>query len=129
MPSLNELSGVAHNIAHHSQSSLSWLHPHMGQACRLAGVSIAEIELLEEHPYPILLPKHKPLQLALHALQAKFWEILEQQGISRTDVNSVHLTFGFLPSRPDDYMCSVNARIIATNGKVFQRDVKQIIIR
>jgi len=130
MPSLNELSGVAHNIAHHSQSSLSWLHPHMGQACRLADVTVAEIELLEAHPYPLLLPEHKPfypvskqLVLALHGLQAKFWDIVEQQGISRSSVQSVRLTFRFLPLPADDYSCSVSAAIIAKDGKVFRRDI------
>ena len=120
MPSLNELSGVAHNIAHHSQSSLSWLHPHLGQVCRLAGVTFAEIELLDAFPYPLLLPNHKPLELALQGLQAKFWEILELQHLERTEVHSVHLEFRFLGLPTDDYSCLVSSLITAASGKVFR---------
>lgn len=80
MSSLKQLQGVAHNIAHHSQSSLSWLHPHLGQACDHAGVTAADLELLAAQPYPSGLPTHellprlKPLEMVLQALQAKFWD-------------------------------------------------------
>ena len=127
MASLKKLNGVAHNIAHHSQSSMSWLHPHLGQACHLAGVSAAALELLEDHPYPSglptqeLLPRLKPLELALKGLQAKFWGILEKQGFIPADVSSVRLEFHFWSSPIDAYLCSVSARITAANDKVFEQ--------
>lgn len=129
MASLKELQGVAHNIAHHSQSSMSWLHPHLGQACHLAGVSAAEVELLSAKPYPLGLPTHellpslKPLELALQGLQTKFWEILKQQGLCRADISSVRLEFHFGALPRDAYLCSVAAVITATTGKVFQQSV------
>ena len=123
MPSLQELSGIAHNLAHHSQSSLSWLHPHMAQACHLAGVTEVKIELLDSDPYPPALPKLKPLALALMGLQARFWEILDKQQIPRSRVRSVQLEFHFLSEDTDNYLCAVRAAITAPNGKVFQRHV------
>lgn len=129
MASLKEPNGVAHNIAHHSQSSMSWLHPHLGQACQLAGVSAATLEFLEAQPYPTglptqeLLPRLKPLKMALKGLQAKFWEILEQQALCRADVSSVRPEFDFWSSPVDAYSCSVSTVIMAANGKVFERDV------
>jgi hypothetical protein len=37
MTKMAELAGVAHNIAHHSASNLSYLSPHLAQALRAAG--------------------------------------------------------------------------------------------
>ena len=123
MPSTNELSGVAHNLAHHSQSSLSWLHPHLGQVCRLAGVAKIEIALLDPDPYLPVLPQVRPLKLALQGLQAKFWELMDKQQIPRSSVHSVRLEFQFVPEDTDNYSCSVHAAITAANGKVFRRNV------
>ncbi|MGI4788973.1 MAG: hypothetical protein ACRYFS_08990 [Janthinobacterium lividum] len=123
MPSLNELSGIAHNLAHHSQSSLSWLHPHLGQACRLANVTEAQIELLDPDPYPLALPQLKPLKLALQGLQAKFWEIVDKQQLPRSSIHSVRLEFHFWSDNTDNYSCSVRAIITAANGKTFRRNV------
>jgi hypothetical protein len=53
MASVNKtLRGVAHDIAHHAQDGLSWVHPHLFLACHDAGVTSAEFELLEKSPYP-----------------------------------------------------------------------------
>ena len=52
MPKMAELAGVAHNIAHHAASGLSFLSPHLAQALRGAGEETTAIELLVQ----ILIP-------------------------------------------------------------------------
>jgi len=126
MPSIKLLRSVAHNIAHHAQSCLSWLHPHMGEACRLASVTCADFELLTEQPYPSMLPRFEPLALALQGLQTKFWEILHLTGLPRESVQSVRLEFYFSPSRTDDYSCAVRAVITASDGKVFDKHIAEV---
>ena len=123
MATQRELLGIAHNIAHHAQSGLSWLHPHLAEACRFALVDAAEVELLDPQPYPLALPRRKPLEGALQDLQTRFWGMLELQGISRDSVQSVRLKFLLSPSRTDNYSCAVTAVITASNGKIFQKHV------
>ena len=120
---MRELSGVAHNLAHQSQSSLSWLHPHLAQACRLSGVTEVKIELLDANPYPTALPHLRPLVLSLQALQSKFVELLAKQQIPQSNVQSVLLEFRFPVAEADNYSCSVRATITSANGKVFRRNV------
>jgi hypothetical protein len=68
MASLKTLQSVAHDIAHHAQSSLGWLHPHLSQACRAAGRTTVQIRLTDADPYPQLLEPMEPLRLALLGL-------------------------------------------------------------
>lgn len=65
MPSQQVLKSVGHNIAHHAQSGLSYVHPYLGQLCREAGVMSIEVELLDALPYPVGFPLMRPLELAL----------------------------------------------------------------
>lgn len=124
MPTQRALIGVAHNIAHHTQSGLSWIHPHFAEACREAGVFGAGFELLSEEPYPHELPTKRPLQLALQSLHTKFWEILERGGFPRDAVSSVHLYVQIPRFGSDNYTCSVRATITSSNGKRFESTVE-----
>lgn len=113
------LSGVAHDIAHHTQSGLSWINPHFAQACRTAGVRGASFELLVDQPYPESLPKMKPLALALGALRDKFWEILERNQFRRDAVSSVRLTVSLPSAWSDDFTTWVSAKVTAANGREY----------
>jgi hypothetical protein len=124
MPTQRALKGVAHNIAHHTQSGLSWIHPHFAEACREVGVFGAGFELLCEKPYPHELPKKQPLQLALQSLHKKLLEILERSGFPSDAVSSVHLDVQFPRFGGDDYTCSVRATITSSNGKQFESTVE-----
>ncbi len=94
MASLKKLQAVAHDIAHHAQSSLSWIHPHLGEACAEAGVLDTSVELLMSS-CPRGLAARKPLELALSSLREKFFEMLSTYGLSREDVRAVRLEFRF----------------------------------
>jgi hypothetical protein len=50
----NLYKALAYSMAHHSQSYLSYLHPHLGEACEAAGVGEITLDLLDG---PIL-PNH-----------------------------------------------------------------------
>jgi hypothetical protein len=113
------LNGIAHDIAHHANSGLSFLYPHLWQACSSTGVLSATVELLEPEPYPLGLVKLKPLQSALATLLKRFWEIVEIKGLLRSSMASVNLRF-FFPTPPTDgSLFAVESSVKTTSGKVF----------
>lgn len=120
MSSVNKiLRGVAHDIAHHSQSGLSWIHPHLFLACRDVGALSTEFELLEDSPYPSGLPERKPLQLALQGLREKFLNILELKRVPCAAVKSVRLKFEF-PLSNDGTLSLVIVVITSSDGTQFK---------
>ncbi len=120
LKSLKPLGGVAHDIAHHSQSFFSYLHPHLSQACRTVGTDIVQVDLLDVDPYPAGLPRWKPLETALPNLLPMFWKILDATGLDRTRVKSVRLRFEFTENRSDDHSCAVECEIASSDGKIFK---------
>jgi hypothetical protein len=122
MASLKRLNGVAHDIAHHSQSGLSWLHPHLAQLCRLSGVSSASIDLLADNPYPVGVAHAAPLAKALGALREWFESNLIAQGFATSDVRRVRLAFLFRQGG-DDYTCAVIATVEDRDGRAHSADL------
>ena len=120
MASLKKLQAVAHDIAHHAQSSLSWLHPHLGEACADAGVLDTSVELLTS-PYPPGLAARKPLEAALVSLREKFLDLLTNYGLGPADVTAVRLEFRFSPPPRDNFSCAVRSVITARTGRVYDR--------
>ena len=72
---------VAHNIADHAVSGLSFLHPHAAQVSRRSGVSPLILDLKSENPLPEGIEPYEPLELSSRALQKKFVGILEKEGL------------------------------------------------
>ena len=101
MSRLDRLQGVAHDIGHHAQSGLSYLYPHLGQACRQAGVRTVAIDLLDPAPYPAELPRHEPLAKALISLRMKLAELLRKHGRSLDELTLARLEMGFPPGFGD----------------------------
>lgn len=116
MPSLRRLNGVAHDLAAHSQSGLSWLHPHLAEACRAIGVLTVNVDLLDADPYPARLPSSTPLRLAIGALREWFEANLATQGFSRVDLRRVDLRFSFRAGG-DDFDSAVEATLVDRSGK------------
>jgi hypothetical protein len=119
-----QLNGVAHDLGHHSQSALSWLHPHLGEACREAKLTEVSVELLSEDPYPAVLPQSEPLKLALNGLRVWCCELLHRKGFKVADVQSATLIFQFRVDRGDDYSCGVLSTVISRKGRVFSKKLK-----
>jgi hypothetical protein len=124
--STRELNGIAHDLGHHSQSTLSWLHPHLGEACRRAKLTEVTVELLSTNPYPSVLPQSDPLQLALKGLRVWFSDLLVRHGFAETDVLSATLVFHFRVDRTDDYSCGVLSTVVSRTGKGFSHKIKLI---
>jgi hypothetical protein len=113
------LAAVAHNIAHHAGSGLSFLSPHLAHALRAAGASSAQIDLLSPSPYPSQAVELEPLRLALVALQTTTRSLLAKHGFAQSDVSSVTLFATPAPGDQDGYSLHTRAIVTASNGKVF----------
>jgi hypothetical protein len=121
--SFKGLAGVAHDIAHHAQSSLSYLYPHLGRACAEAGLVTVRVELLDSMPYPVNLQPNQPLATALRGLRDRLVQILALHGYDIEDLTAVDLTFSF-PAMPRDHsLFSVRARLIASTGRCYEHTV------
>ena len=121
MGTLKKLKGVAYDVAHHAQSGLSFLHPHIGEACKEIGVSEATVRLLSENPYPENLPIKKPLQLAIGSLKNKYEEIMSKMELPLSSVKSLDIIVIFCNS--DNYTCSVKSIMETDTGKTYEQIV------
>ena len=114
------MNGVTHDIAHHAQSGLSWLYPHLGEACRDAGVLTAAVDLVDEQPYPPNLQHNQPLALALISMKQTLAAILEKHGFDFTDLTSARLEFTFPSGYGDGSLYSVRSMLVY-RGRTFER--------
>lgn len=118
------LQSVAHDVAHHAQSSISWLHPHVGQACRAAGQLEVEVQLTSTELYPPALPPMEPLRLALLGLRDRFWRIVAAHKLEESVVKEASLLFRFSEGRNDDYLSEVTGRVTGSNGRTYEARVR-----
>ena len=123
MASEKRLSSVCHSIAHHAVSGLSYVHPHLRQACRMADENSVLIDLCNSNPYPENLRTNQPLEQALLSLQSRFFEILKAEGFTPNDIQAAKLFFEFNPEFPADYCCNCHATLISATGKQFAHAV------
>src|SRR5258708_2576597 len=118
MPSYKLLKGVAHDIAHHSVSGLSYIHPHLSAACREAHINRVQLDVSLDDPLPDDLPRSQPLTLSTRNLHVTFIDLLEKYGFSIADIKSAILDFSFSPSRKDDYTCSCKSTITTNKDRI-----------
>jgi len=123
MPSIKRLSSVCHSIAHHAVSSLSYVHPHLRQACKRAGLDSITIDLMREQPCPDQFLSIEPLRLSLKALQEKFKGILKAEGFTINEIEAIELRFEFTEEFPDYYCSNCYARLVSRTGKVYEHAV------
>ena len=116
---MSTLSGVAHNIAHHSASGLSYLSPHLAQALRSVGATTTSIDLLSPSPYPSHAPELKPLRLALGALKDTVSALLATHGFSLEDVRSITLEATPAPWDSEGFVLHTRAVVVGSNGQVY----------
>jgi hypothetical protein len=116
MASLKRLKGVAHDVAAHSQSSLSWLHPHLAQACQRVGVPTVSVGILDADPFPVGFEPSEPLQSALSELRKWMETNLVTQGFSASDLQRAGLVFSFRQGG-DQYDCAVAATLVDKTGR------------
>ena len=114
----SRLKGIAHDLAHHSVSTLSWLLPHLSQDCRKNGISKVTLDLIAIQTYPDNFKIGRPLEVATNCLKECLSKILEEMGLSE-DVHSVTLEFSFPSQRKNDYTCSCRVRLMTVIGKEY----------
>jgi Mrp family chromosome partitioning ATPase len=119
MTKMADLAGVAHNIAHHSASGLSFLSPHLAQALRADGEETTAIELLEQNPYPPKIAELQPLRLALASLKGTVQGMLKKHGFNQNDIISIVLHATPSPWDRAGYVLHTRAVITAKNGRVY----------
>lgn len=119
MTSYKHLKGVAHDIAHHAASSMSWLHPSLSQACRLNFVDSVVLDLTHDPKYPEGFWVSKPLALATNGLKEWYRGLLKKKRFDEVDIQSVTIEFIFLPRRTDDWCESCRCRILSSLGKEY----------
>jgi hypothetical protein len=95
MPSRKRLRSVVHSLAHHAASSLSYLHPHLGQATERAGKWAVEIDLLGNAVVPEALKPTKQMELSLSALRERFAQMLASEQFAITDLAESRMLFEF----------------------------------
>ena len=113
------LAGVAHDIAHHAASALSYLSPHLALALRAAHQPTTQMDLLDPAPYPALVTEQAPLRLALVALHVTAMRILQTHGLQVTDLRSMLFHATPSPWHQQGYGLHTRMVIVARSGKVF----------
>jgi hypothetical protein len=126
MPSEKRLSSVCHSLAHHAASGLSYVHPHLRQASRIAGADTALINLLLEEPCPPELSAHPHLPQALRSLRTRFADMLASEGFSLGTLKEAKLLFEFTAQFPDDHCSNCHARLVAQSGREFVHAVNYL---
>lgn len=96
-------------------SGLSWLHPHLAQACRVGHQPVAHIDLLYASPYLIGASELRPLRLALRALRDRIYQILISEGMTLKDLTTAFLAIEFC-SDLDDYSTTCHAFLAMPTG-------------
>lgn len=119
MPSLRRLSSVCQSVAHHAASSLSYVHPHLLQALKLTGESIATVDLLSATPSPKELRSHPHLLTALSSLSDRFAQIMKSEGFSMSDLTEAKLLFKADGQHRDEYCCECHARLSHSSGREY----------
>jgi hypothetical protein len=119
MSRLAELSGIAHNIAHHAGSGLSYISPHLAQALRAVGADTTEIDLLAPAPYPSNAVELQPLRLALATLRNTVQSLLEKHRFVTSDVSSVILYATPAPWDKEGYTLLTRTVITARTGSTY----------
>ena len=111
------LRSAIHSTAHHAVSGLCYVHPHLGELCKDAGINTATIDLLSGRVAVLNIEIATPLEFASQALSEKFEEILSLEKIERSSLQSARIEFQFRGSR---WPRSCYIRVVTAEGREFQ---------
>lgn len=110
------LNSIAHNIAHHAASGLSYIQPYAGQASRSKKLSPLTLDLLADDPLNGLVAAEDPLGLSSRSIQKKFLGIVSKEGIKSEWIKSA--IWEFLFPTEDNYYTVCTCRLIDSDGMV-----------
>jgi len=93
--SIKRLRSVVHSVAHHAESGLCFVHPHLGKFHNDAQCDDLRLDLLDGGVIPIGLNIPEPLSLAIKALSERFRAILESEKIESDWIDEAIVQFIF----------------------------------
>lgn len=125
MASHKRLKSVVQSSAHHAVGALSFVHPHLGQACEDAGVESIEIHLSEKEPCPERFLHIEPLRLALNTLKETFYGLVVTEGFKPRDIETAKMVFEFKHGQLDHY-CSVCTFILVSGSREYKTKVNYL---
>lgn len=125
MASHKRLKSVVQSTAHHAVGALSFVHPHLGQACEADGIDSIEVYLSETEPCPNRFLDIEPLRLALNTLKETFYSLVVTEGFELKDIESAKLVFEFKHGQLDHY-CSVCTASLVSASKTYQSRVNYL---
>ncbi len=96
MTKIKRLRSVVHCTGHHAISGLSFVHPHLGEACKDNKISSVSVNLLKEEFIPKLRSISKELNLSTTALRKTFIEFLNKENISNNEIVKAYILFNFI---------------------------------
>ncbi|WP_045858692.1 hypothetical protein [Teredinibacter purpureus] len=95
MASHKRLKSVVQSIAHHAVGALSFVHPHLGQACEAEGIDSIGVCVSDMEPCPKVFLHIEPLRAALNSLKETFYRLVITEGFEPKDILSARLIFEF----------------------------------
>jgi len=119
MSSHKRFKSIAHSIAHHAVSGLSFVNPHLSEACEERGLGSIEIELVSIDPCPKEFVGINPIYLSINNLKKTFIGIIEKEGLEYYDLSSAKVEFTFYHGKRDHYCSNCKATLKSTEGKVY----------
>jgi len=114
MTSIKRLRSVIQSTAHHAVSGLCYVHPHLGEECKKAGIKTIDVNLLKPGFDPKLPSITKELELSTNALREKYSELLAVESIHASEIKSAYATFEFLRGR---WPTSCYIEVVTVEGK------------
>lgn len=120
MPARNRLKSVAHSIAHHAMSGLSYLGPELDESCIRAGLNCVAIEFVSEIPNTKLHPLNKRFKGRLGALAGKLNSILRTEGFELNDLRVAKLVLHMPADGKNLFFRVCYVALEDANGNVYE---------
>jgi len=123
MSSHKRLNSVAHSLAHHAVSGLSYVNPHLSEACEKVGLHCIEIELLTKNSCPLQFLGNEPLELSLNELKLTLMKILKSEDYEPSQLKSAKLEFSFYHDKNNYYSSDCKATLHSTENRIYEKAV------
>jgi len=102
---------LIHSLAHHGVSALSWLHPRLGEECKLQSVAEIVYDLLNGKIYNSEVTLSKESLMAFGGLKVNFERIASLEGIYADQLSNASICFGFKGGTWPNYcICSIESK-------------------
>ncbi len=109
----------ANNFAEHSESNLSWLHPHLAQDCRAMGTNTITLDVGGEKIFPDGFIASSESRLAASNWRTRFVEMALKNKLDFDEIKSAKVTFTFADDSDYAYGAAVQVELQLRDGTTF----------